>query len=91
MAAGISIAQETKGKETEWTTSRWVTYTVYGLVLILGAVFFTSVLPPFRPYPYVNEWIYRLPFSFTSASQYLQWAFAQHVDHRIPIQKAVPL
>jgi hypothetical protein len=87
MAAGISIAQKTKGKKTEWTTSRWVTYTVYGLVLILGAVFFTSVLPPFRPYPYADEWTYRLPFSFTSVTQYLQWAFAQHVDHRIPIQK----
>jgi hypothetical protein len=62
-------------------------YLVYGFAFLALIVFVVSVLPSSRPYPYSDEWIYTLPFSFRSLGDYLQWAFAQHVDHRIPIQK----
>jgi hypothetical protein len=85
----IALLLATKGKTQQWisTTFRRPSYLIYGLILILVVVFLSTVLPPFRPYPYSDEWIYRLPFSFTSLSEYIRWAFSQHVDHRLPIQK----
>ncbi len=58
--------------------------------LVTGSIaieYFTRILPPFRPYAFADDWIYALPLKFTSAHQWVTWAFAQHVDHRIPIQK----
>ncbi|WP_143026217.1 hypothetical protein [Paraburkholderia fungorum] len=40
-----------------------------------------------RTYAYADDWIYALPLKFTSLHNWITWAFAQHVDHRIPIQK----
>jgi hypothetical protein len=61
---------------------------VYGLaVVFIATQFFAHVLPDFRPYPYADDWIYALPLKFSTVSEWIEWAFAQHVDHRIPIQK----
>lgn len=58
--------------------------------LVTGSIaleFFTRILPPFRPYAFADDWVFALPLKFTSAREWVTWAFAQHVDHRIPIQK----
>ena len=57
-------------------------------VLLIAIGFFTIVLPGFRPYAWVDDWIYATPLHFSSASEWFSWIFAQHVDHRIPFQKA---
>ena len=58
-----------------------------GVVLCIAAPFFFFVLPAYRPYPYVDDWIYVLPLQFTSLSQWVTWTFEPWGDHRIPIQK----
>ncbi|MGB8887959.1 MAG: hypothetical protein WCC87_14610 [Candidatus Korobacteraceae bacterium] len=61
---------------------------VYGVTGIITFVFYYHVLPPFRPYPYADDWIYQTPLQYKSLHQYITWAFSQHVDHRIPVQLA---
>jgi hypothetical protein len=61
----------------------------YGLMLVIAVGFYGVILPAFRPYPYADEWVYQVPFSFESGWAFIQWAFVQHVDHRIPIQKVL--
>ncbi|MCE4544583.1 MULTISPECIES: hypothetical protein [unclassified Caballeronia] len=51
--------------------------------------FFMLVLPYFRAYPFADDWIFALPLKFTSLSEWWNWLFVQHVDHRIPIHKIV--
>jgi len=66
------------------------TAVAFVFALVTGSIameFFTRILPPFRPYAFADDWIYALPLKFTSAREWITWAFAQHVDHRIPIQK----
>jgi hypothetical protein len=62
-----------------------------GVVLSFAVQFFAFILPAFRPYPYVDDWIYVAPLQFTSLSEWVTWAFAQWGDHRIPIQKITNL
>lgn len=51
--------------------------------------FYMLVLPYFRPYAYADDWAFTVPLDFKSLSDWTTWLFAQHVDHRIPIQKLV--
>lgn len=60
-----------------------------GVVLAISVQFFFFILPAFRPYAWVDDWIFTVPLQFTSLSEWVKWIFAQHVDHRIPIQKIV--
>jgi hypothetical protein len=61
---------------------------IHGLVVVFIALqFYVQVLPGLRPYAYADDWIYAQPLKFSSVSQWVDWAFVQHVDHRIPIQK----
>lgn len=60
----------------------------YAAMASIAVIFYSSILPVFRPYAWVDDWIYAKPLSFTSASQWISWLFAQHADHRIPLQKA---
>ncbi|MGY2137203.1 hypothetical protein ACW9I8_11375 [Pseudomonas reactans] len=55
--------------------------------ILITIQFFVQILPPFKPYAYADDWMYAGPLSFSSTSQWIDWVFAQHVDHRIPIQK----
>jgi len=57
------------------------------LAIAITAYFFIKFLPLFRPYPYADDWIYTSPIKFKSLNDWISWLFAQHVDHRIPIQK----
>lgn len=63
-------------------------YFCYSFVALVGIIFFTLLLPRCRPYPYTDEWIYVTPLKFHTFNQLLTWSFAQHVDHRIPLQRA---
>lgn len=45
------------------------------------------VLLDFRIYPYSDDLAYITPLSFDSRAQLFAWAFEQHVDHTIPLQK----
>lgn len=61
---------------------------IFAIVTVsIAGEFFMQILPALRPYAYADDWIYALPLKFTSVQDWVTWAFAQHVDHRIPIQK----
>jgi len=68
---------------------RWVTYLGLGLVGSAAIVFFNSILPHCRIFPYSDEWNYLQPLASASRSDFVAWLFAQHVDHRIPLQKVL--
>lgn len=70
-------------------TSRWVTCLVLGLVGSAAVVFFTSILPFCRSFPYSDEWDYLEPLTSGSGRNFMEWLFAEHVDHRIPLQNAL--
>lgn len=58
--------------------------------LVTGSItieYFTRILPAVSPYAFADDWIYALPIKFASTHEWVAWTFAQHVDHRIPIQK----
>jgi len=56
------------------------------LILFLALAMF---LFDFRIYPYADDWIFTAPLGMDNAQQFISWVFAQHVDHRIPLQKAL--
>lgn len=59
----------------------------YLMIAVIAGVFYTLVLPHFRPYAWADDWIYVKPLAFTSFAEWWTWLWQQHVDHRIPIQK----
>jgi len=59
----------------------------YILTAVIALLFYIAVLPHFRPYAWVDDWIYTKPLGFTTLSEWWRWLWQQHVDHRIPIQK----
>lgn len=42
-----------------------------------------------RQFPYADDWAYVAALTIDSPKELMQWFFAQHVDHRIPIQKSI--
>jgi hypothetical protein len=52
--------------------------------LVLSIAPLIIILPYTKTFPYSDDWGYLGPGS-------LQWFFSQHVDHRIPVQKAIHL
>lgn len=42
-----------------------------------------------RQFPYADDWAYVAPLSMSSIKEFIVWVFSQHVDHRIPVQKAI--
>jgi hypothetical protein len=67
--------------------SRPVFYLAYFLLACCCVLFYTTVMPHFRPYPYSDDWIFPWALDLASPVQFINWVFAPHVDHRIPIQK----
>ena len=59
----------------------------FAIALFMVIQFFVQILPEFKPYAFADDWIYSKPLDFKSFSQWVDFAFSQHVDHRIPIQK----
>ena len=41
----------------------------------------------YRVFPYADEWGYVAALDIGSLNDFVHWLFAQHVDHRIPLQK----
>ena len=70
-------------------SSRWVRYLGSAVVWLAAIVFFSSVLPSCRIFPYSDEWNYIQPMTSYSNSALLRWLIEQHVDHRIPLQKSL--
>lgn len=62
----------------------------YLLTLSLGLVLLYCASLA-APYPYTDDWIYASAPSIKSANDFIYWIFSQHVDHRIPFQKASQL
>lgn len=61
------------------------------ILLVAQLVLFlilTVFLFDFRSYPYADDWTIISPLGMEH-SQFIDWLFAQHVDHRIPLQKAL--
>jgi hypothetical protein len=83
------ICAETLFRRPKQILERSDTVTIV-FALVTGSIaleFLTRILPPFRPYAFADDWVFALPLKFTSVREWVTWAFAQHVDHRIPIQK----
>lgn len=60
-------------------------------ILLLQLGLFTVLLScvfGFRLYPYADDWIYPAALPIKTAGEFLAWLLRQHVDHRIPLQKA---
>jgi len=66
--------------------SRGTDLAVWLSIIVLALPAFLLAIPADRVFPSSDEWTYVDP-----ATPSLQWLFAQHVDHRIPIQKALQL
>ncbi|MFM0087598.1 hypothetical protein PQR46_11780 [Paraburkholderia sediminicola] len=85
----VFACAETLLRRPKQALSRSNTVTIV-FALVTGSIaleFFTRILPPFRPYAFADDWVFALPLKFTSVREWVTWAFAEHVDHRIPIQK----
>ena len=59
----------------------------YTVVITIAYLFYADILPHFRPYAWVDDWIYARPLEFRTLHEWWVWLWQQHVDHRIPIQK----
>ncbi len=59
----------------------------YTVAITIAYLFYANILPHFRPYAWVDDWIYARPLEFTTLQEWWVWLWQQHVDHRIPIQK----
>ena len=86
-ACVASIVRVVSPVEQDDYDKRVVPLVFFSIALFISIQFFVQVLPEFKPYAYADDWVYSIPLSFSSFSQWIDWAFAQHVDHRIPIQK----
>jgi len=62
--------------------SSWVTHFLLFFAMVVFVI-------NSRVYPYADDWAYLSPLSMHSMSEYFNWLMVQHVDHRIPIQKAL--
>lgn len=60
----------------------------YALVASLGGLLLYAAALS-APYPYADDWLYASAPSVKSTTEFVLWLFAQHVDHRIPLQKGV--
>src|SRR5438552_16203581 len=59
-------------------------------ICISAILFFTVFLPAARSFPWSDEWDYLRAVDLHGISL-VRWLFEQHVDHRIPLQKALYL
>jgi len=59
----------------------------YVVAITIAYLFYSDILPHFRPYAWVDDWIYSKPIEFETFREWWSWLWQQHVDHRIPIQK----
>jgi len=59
----------------------------YMVIATIAFIFYVKVLPHFRAYAWVDDWIYTKPIQFTTINEWWGWLWSQHVDHRIPLQK----
>ena len=59
-------------------------------ICISAILFFTVFLPAARSFPFSDEWDYLRAVDLHGTSL-VRWLFEQHVDHRIPLQKALHL
>jgi hypothetical protein len=59
--------------------------TVHYLLFLCLAIFILY----FNRFPYVDDWTYVDPLTITSWRDFISWLFAQHNDHRIPLQKLI--
>lgn len=62
----------------------------YGLTLALLAYFVGAYLRAARMAPFMDDWTYVQVLEIDWGAR-LQWLIAEHVDHRIPLQKALQL
>ncbi|CFR02275.1 Uncharacterised protein [Yersinia frederiksenii] len=60
---------------------------VLKLVHFLAFFALSAFILNFNKYPYSDDWAYLTPLNMGSIKEFVVWMFAQHVDHRIPIQK----
>lgn len=63
-------------------------YTTHGLTALIVIIFFVHLAPFTLPYAFADDWTYSTPLKLSTVTEFLGWVFAQHVDHRIPLQKA---
>jgi hypothetical protein len=54
----------------------------FAIALFMVIQFFVQILPEFKPYAFADDWIYSKPLDFKSFSQWVDFAFSQHVDHQ---------
>jgi hypothetical protein len=59
-------------------------------ICISAILFFTVFLPAAKSFPWSDEWFYLRAVDLHGISL-VRWLFAPHVDHRIPLQKALHL
>jgi hypothetical protein len=59
-------------------------------ICISAILFFTVFLPGARSFPWSDDWCYLEAVDLRGISL-VRWLFEQHVDHRIPFQKALHL
>lgn len=57
-------------------------------VIVIAACFLTAIYPVSRPHPFSDDWTFA---NIVGAGwrDFIEWIFIQHVDHRIPLVKAV--
>jgi hypothetical protein len=66
----------------------WVKLIGYGLIVALVAYFAGAYLRSSRMVPFMDDWTYVHAIEMGWLER-LNWLFAQHVDHRIPVQKTL--
>lgn len=71
------------------STKSYSSVVVLRLVQLAALFILTLFIFNFRKYPYADDWTYVSPLSMDSIKEFVTWLFAQHVDHRIPIQKII--
>jgi hypothetical protein len=88
----MSFSSQTKDKSKEELLKLFSDFHLSKLfiavhyLLFLCLAIFTFYLNRF---PIVDDWAYIDPLNITSTKDFISWLFAQHVDHRIPLQKLI--